>query len=311
MTRKPLLAADFDPSKQVYPALSSPKIDGLRCRIIHGKPMSRSMKLIPNHYLQELVEGLGYLLEGLDGELTVGLPNSATAFQDSTGPIRRTGGRPPVVFNVFDDFTDPDLEFKHRYYTAMDRVKGLRSKGHTWIEPVRHRVCRTLEDVNLAEEQALQCGYEGLMLRSPYGRYKSGRSTVNEQLLLKVKRYVDFEAVVTGFEEEMQNTNEARENEVGRMKRSNHSENMVPKNTLGALLGRMINGPFKDQSISCGSGFTFEERQEIWGNKEKYLGQVFTVKYFPYGCKDKPRHPTFKGWRPNWDVSSSITEGVK
>lgn len=311
MTRKPLLAADFDQDKQVYPALSSPKIDGLRCRIIHSKPMSRSMKLIPNIYLQELVENLGTLLYGLDGELTVGLPNSVTAFQDSTGPLRRTHGQPQVVFNVFDDFSDPSLEFKYRYRNAMTRVQALRSKGHLWIEPVRHKVCRTLDDVNMAEEQALQCGYEGLMLRSPYGRYKSGRSTVNEQLLLKVKRYVDFEAVVTGFEEEMQNTNEARENEVGRMKRPNHSENMIPKNTLGALLGQMVNGPFKGQSISCGSGFTFEERREIWSNREEYLGQVFMVKYFPYGCKDKPRHPTFKGWRPDWDVDSTTVNGGK
>lgn len=302
MTKKPLLAADFDMTKARFPAYASPKIDGLRCRVINLVGMSRSMKQLPNKHLQSLISGLPGIANYLDGELTVGHPNSATAFQDSTGPLRSTEGRPDVVFNVFDSFEVPSAPYSIRAKNAATVVGELRKLGHTWIRWVGQEACRSLSHLDELEQKYLGHGYEGLMLRSAGGVYKAGRSTVSEGILLKVKRYVDFEAEVIGFEEEMQNTNVAEENEVGRMKRSSHMANMVPKGTLGAIKGRMINGPFKGVEISCGSGFTHAQRAAIWANRDNHLGRVFTVKYFPHGCKDKPRHPVFLRWRMDYGL---------
>lgn len=39
-----------------YPVLVSPKLDGIRCLIIDGVAMSRSLKPIPNKHVQEWVK---------------------------------------------------------------------------------------------------------------------------------------------------------------------------------------------------------------------------------------------------------------
>jgi len=49
--------------------------------------------------------------------------------------------------------------------------------------------------------------------------------------------------------------------------------------------------------FKVGSGFTDEQRNEVWVNASKYIGATITFKYFPHGVKDKPRSPIFKGFR--------------
>ena len=52
-----------------------------------------------------------------------------------------------------------------------------------------------------------------------------------------------------------------------------------------------------------GTGFTDEQRQEIWNNRNKYLGKLASVRYMSVGLKDKPRVPSFIGWRDKGDMS--------
>ena len=51
-------------------------------------------------------------------------------------------------------------------------------------------------------------GFEGAMVRSLDGRYKNGRSTLREGLLLKVKPWKDSEAEILEVYEMMRNENE-------------------------------------------------------------------------------------------------------
>ena len=84
------------------------------------------------------------------------------------------------------------------------------------------------EDVLQYEKEFLEIGAEGVMLRSPTGPYKQGRSTLKEGYLLKVKQFTDAEARVIGFDEKMHNANEADVGELGQTKRSSHAENLIP-----------------------------------------------------------------------------------
>ena len=43
--------------------------------------------------------------------------------------------------------------------------------------------------------------------------------------------------------------------------------------------------------------------QEIWDNRDKYLGKLASVRYMSVGLKDKPRVPSFIGWRDKDDMS--------
>ena len=141
-------------------------------------------------------------------------------------------------------------------------------------------------------------GYEGVMLRKPDGKYKFGRSTAREFILMKLKRFSDAEYKVIGFQERMHNANEATINELGHTERSAHMENMVPRGDLGALVLEMSDG----QIFNCGTGFDDKSRKEIWQNRDKYVGRWAKIKSFLIGVKDLPRFPVFISFRDEDDM---------
>jgi DNA ligase-1 len=137
---------------------------------------------------------------------------------------------------------------------------------------------------------------EGVILRDPAGLYKFGRSGKTGPLL-KVKRFIDFEAEVVGVYEEMHNANEAKTNELGRTERSTAKAGLVGKGTLGGLVLRALNGPAEGVEFRCGTGFDADARKVLWKHRERLTGKTAKIKSFPIGVKDKPRHPVWLGWR--------------
>lgn len=147
------------------------------------------------------------------------------------------------------------------------------------------------------EEVQLREGYEGVVLRSPTGPYKHGRSTLREQYLLKLKRFTDAEARIINFEELLQNANTATSDERGYTKRSSHQENLIPMGVLGAFVVSM--GAIE---FNIGTGFTARERRDLWLHRDGLIGRWIKFKHFAQGGKDKPRHPVFLGFRDPRDM---------
>ena len=136
------------------------------------------------------------------------------------------------------------------------------------------------------------------MVRSMNGPYKQGRSTLKEGYLLKIKRFVDEEAIIIGFDEKMHNTNEAKVDALGYTERSTSKEGMIGASTLGALVVQSEKwGEFR-----IGTGFDDVLRKEIWENKDKYLSQLAKFKYFATGVVEKPRFPVYLGIRNKMDI---------
>jgi len=69
--------------------------------------------------------------------------------------------------------------------------------------------------------------------------------------------------------------------------------------TLGTLLVRDVHTGVE---FGIGSGFTAEDRQRFWNNKQKVIGTIVKYKYFPTGSKDKPRFPVFLSFRSKDDM---------
>ena len=158
------------------------------------------------------------------------------------------------------------------------------------------------EDVINYEAWCVDQGFEGAMIRSMTGKYKEGRCTLKEMNIFKRKPVLDDEAEIIGFEEQMENQNEAFENELGLQTRSTHAENKVGKNTLGAFIvkSKLWKEPFR---IGTGIGLTDDLRKEIWSMQDEYKGMIFTYKYQAHGSIDAPRQPIFKGWRDLSDLT--------
>jgi DNA ligase-1 len=178
----------------------------------------------------------------------------------------------------------------------VDRLEAAEFcvKNHPLLRAVPHVLIHDERALLYMEEKILEAGYEGLMLRDPNGKYKMGRSTAREGGLLKLKRKMTSEAKIRGFVEQMHNANEAKVDNLGYTERSSHQANLVPMDTLGAL---EVVDTKSGVSFNIGTGFTFQDRDEIWKNRDKYLGMLVTYEYLPVGVKDKPRHPAFLGFR--------------
>lgn len=290
---KPMLATDAELDKLRFPLYASPKLDGVRAVVRDGVVYSRSNKPIPNAFVQKLFGRL----DALDGELIVGDPCSKTVYRDTVSGVMSQEGEPNVMFYAFDCVRDIRAEYTCRQ-RWLSEVLDKHHSSHIRVNILEQVLMKSLDELLVYEEECLTDGYEGLILRDPNAPYKMGRSTVKEGYLLKLKRFMDAEAVVIGFEERMENLNEARTNELGRTSRSSHKENKRGRGDLGALLLRTPEGV----EFACGTGFVDAERAEIWANRDRILGSVAKYKFFPVGVKEAPRHPVFLGWRMKEDM---------
>lgn len=303
MIEKPMLAgqAPEDPSTLRYPVLVSPKLDGIRCLVIGGRAVSRKLKPIPNTFVREWIEA--YVPEGVDGELL--LRDLTAPFRAVSSAIMSADGEPDFVFCAFDWKQYEDLEFRDRLYAlhlwetpARERASN---QGVRWrVDVVPHREVMNAKELMIAHTNFIAMGYEGTMIRDPEGPYKFGRSTTKQGWLLKLKNFVDEEAVVVGVEEMMHNANELQRDELGHAKRSTHQENKQPLGTLGALVCRFP-GEETEWRVGGGPGLTQELRQAMWDVRDDLIGQEVKIKHQPDpgGRKHNqaPRIPQFLGFR--------------
>ena len=287
--QKPLLACKFDSEKAKFPYAATPKIDGIRFLMVGGAALTRSFKPIRNEYLQKILSS--NLPDGIDGELT-----SGSTFQECSS-IMRIKGEPEFKVWIFD-FVNPKGEVKP-YKERMNELSKFESFNIPSYEILFPTIVSNQEQIEQLMTKNLNAGYEGLMLRDPNGIYKFGRSSVKENILLKVKEFMDDEAEIIDFREKMVNTNEGLKDNFGRTKRSSSHDGLKPSGTLGGFILRNSEG----LEFGCGSGLNDALRDEIWKNKSKYIGKLVKYKFMSKGIKNLPRHPVFMGFRDETDLS--------
>lgn len=291
---KPMLAGSFDPNKAVFPYLATPKIDGIRFLMVDGVAVSRTLKPIRNQHIQKLLGQ--YLPDGIDGELTCG-----DTFQSSSSAIMSIDGTPEFTCWVFD-YLDPELTHIPDYDTRINHPVltslEVSAPNDLLIKVLRPQVVANHQELIDLEEIYLEDGFEGVMLRDPKGTYKFGRSTTKENILLKVKRFLDDEAELIDILEKQHNQNEAYTDALGRTKRSTAQDGMIGAGTAGTLVVRSKDG----LEFGIGTGLDDALRSAIWADPSAYRGMLVKYKFFPVGVKEKPRHPVFLGFRHPEDL---------
>ena len=279
-----------------YPVICSPKIDGVRVLALNGVLYSRSMKPIRNKALIEKFSNSKYKDINFDGEITVVDKNDPNVYRITTSYVnsfdKEEDESHKFVINVFDILNIDSLDTPY-----INRLKSIPDFDEPLFSKLEYKLCTNSKEVLEYEQYCLNAGYEGIMVRSYNGKYKLGRSTLKEGIILKLKRFSDYEAIIVGFVEEYKNLNEAKKNELGRTERSSAKDGLVPNGRLGALICK-----FNDIEFNIGSGFTHEERTEVWDNRESYIGKLVKFKCFEVGVKDAPRFPIFLGFRSPDDL---------
>lgn len=283
-----LLAATItDLEKLEYPLLLSPKLDGIRATIINGVVMSRTLKPFRNVHVQSLFGHKKY--NGLDGELIIGEPNAKDVFKKTSKGVMAEKTLPDVEFWVFDDCSNPKLPYEDRINFAFKRFED----NEKIIDVPQHLV-KSIEDVLSYEKLYTDMGYEGVMLRDPYAKYKYGRSTMTDKVLMKLKNFSDSDATIIGWQEQVSNENEKTLVRNGKTVRNTRMSGMEPQNKLGSFLVRDLHTGVE---FNIGSGFTDSERVQFWLARGILAWRIIKYRYQASGTDMKPRFPVFLGFR--------------
>jgi len=280
MTFQPMLASPIELENIKYPVYCSPKYDGIRCVIRGGIALSRKLKKIPNVYISKM---LNMCLDNLDGELIIPHAN----FNQIQSAVMSEDGEPTnFEFHVFDVISNKPY---------LERMSDLeKMKLPAFCKKVLPHKFDNEEDMLEYERECVDdYEFEGIMLRSPDGPYKFGRSTAKQGYLLKLKRFTDAEATIVGFEEMMHNENEKTKDELGHSKRSHKKAGMVPAGVLGAFTVETADG----KQFNVSTGMTAQDRVSYWENRDSMIGKLVKYKFQESGAKDLPRFPVFLGIR--------------
>lgn len=244
-----LLAESWDNAQDLAGWWMSEKLDGVRAYWDGRQFVSRQGNLY--HAPDWFVEGLP--AEPLDGELWIG----RKAFQRTVGIVRRqdkTDLWNEVKYLVFDA-PGHGGSFEERMAHLAAEIGKWKSKFTSILD---HSVCKGVDHLREELKRVEALGGEGLMLRQPGSKYVAGRSST----LLKVKSFLDAEAVVIGHEP-------------GRGKHTGR---------LGALVAKLPSG----KTFSVGTGFTDKERAA-----PPAVGSTITFRYQEFSDGGIPRFPSF------------------
>jgi len=297
--RRPMLAASLLPSKVEhtdenileamkklrYPVFVTEKKDGIRALKVSTNLVSRTLKPIPNSSIRIRSYSLptGYDMELFNAELKYEQIESIVMSREHKDSDL-------VQFHVLDNFNIEGATYEQRIWSINKDINCWSDCPFVFEYPTAYTTPERLFDIFLDTEQS---GGEGICFRTPNSHYKQGRSTLKEQYLVKLCRNLTSEAVIEGFEEQMENGNVEQRNAIGAMDRSSCKANLYGKDTLGSLIVRDLKSGLV---FNIGTGFNDAMRFNIWHEQSNTKGKIITYKY-KGGGKDLPRCPVFMRFR--------------
>ena len=310
---KPLLATNYAESKLVFPLGAQPKIDGVRGLTTEGHLTGRSLKKHKNKYTTTFYSTPEYA--HMDGELAANDERHPDLCRLTSSALSTITGEPFTLWHVFDCLRKEVVAapYLERYQYLEQYVHYEQTQGrcmHAKVIPMT--VCENLEALLNLDAQWLEMGYEGTIIRGLNAAHKEGRSTVNQGQLLRIKRFIEAEALVLAIEEGDANENVAQINELGHTFRTSHQENKVPNGLVGnlqceVLEDLMYDGKLlfmKGQIITVSPGnMDHKMRKHYFEHQDEIVNHVIKYKFFPKGIKDKPRFATYVCHRSAEDMS--------
>ncbi len=254
-----------------------PKLDGLRCIAItkggNTNLYSRNGKVITTNYENTIVRDINELVSNgkipdniiFDGEL-MGKDFTATVSQFR----RKTGADVSSHFyHIFDYMTYDEWQKQETSLTSQSMRNILEDFCLDSVSKFLTIVPRDIvlpEQIEKQHDHYVSLGYEGAMIKILDSKYKFGRGFN----VMKLKNFHDIDLEVVGFEEG-----------TGKY-----------KNSLGSVIVK-----YNNVRINIGSGFSDEQRLQIWNNRGKYRNKIVEVRYQELTPDGSLRFPTFRKWR--------------
>ena len=249
------------------PYIVQPKYDGVRCRAVPSSLQAGDYLLLSSeenvifsvpHILEELKRL--HLNAELDGELYC----HGKTFEEIVSITSRTVNLHPNLLDiklVVFDIVNREPQMKRTL--IIENLKRL----SPFIQVAPFWLCESLEEIIKVYNNLIKDGYEGIIVRHFEAPYETKRST----WVMKFKpKKEDIYKIVTAVEEVSIEGN--------------------LKNTLGALVCESGDGNL----FNVGTGFTDEQRQQMWEIRGILPGMYAKVKYQHITSgREVPRFPVF------------------
>ena len=247
------------------PYIVQPKYDGVRCRAL--PTMTGGYILLSSEenviysvpHINMTLNNLGLNAE-LDGELYCHGMSFEEIVSITSRTVNLSSDFEKIQFHLFDVVNNqPQMK-----RTIM--IENLRDLSNYLVVSPFY-LCENLDDIMEAFDRIVSLGYEGIIVRHQFAPYERKRSTL--VMKFKPKKEDDYEIVST--QEEI-------------------SIDGIPKGSLGALVCKSGDGSV----FSVGTGFTQDQRREMWKIRENLTGKVAKVKYQHITSgRQVPRFPVF------------------
>jgi DNA ligase 1 len=250
-----------------------PKLDGIRCfAIVQDEKallFARSGKLIPN-FDSTIGKELLKLGDGCyDGEL-MGEDFVAIMRQAYRKESVDTSG---TYISLFDFLPLNEWKTGNAIMSCHDRHEKLldmladSTVDMDIVRPVeRAHVAACYDDIKQLHDEFVSDGYEGAMIKDLEAPYKFGRGYE----IMKMKEFHDVDLVIRSL---LEGTGKY-------------------KGKLGSV---SVN--FNGVDVSIGSGFSDDLRDEIWENKDEFVGRMIEIRYQEVTPDGSLRFPTFVCFR--------------
>lgn len=264
-----------------WPCIVTEKLDGIRRIMIKNKGVIRmySRSGHEDTGLVDIIAEAKYLPDGYvyDGELlAIGSYVDNIAARQAASSIANTKGtKIGLSFNVFDMLPVSEfyagaskmhaLDRKIILAATLDDEEGCSKLTDGWAQictaySIYHKLnfirpvpilgfVKSMDEVTPIVEKIWRSKGEGVMLNTASGLYEVKRS----KSLIKIKYSEEVVLPVSGFIE---------------------GEGKY-EGTLGAVVV-----DYKNYKVGVGSGFTDYERDDIWINKDKYIGKQIEIETF-------------------------------
>jgi len=279
----PMLAHKFADYKKnlVYPVDVQPKLDGLRCLVFWRKNrvcfLSRGGKDYTS--LDHLGKKIACWLPKdfiLDGELYL----HGLTLQEINRRVKkyRPGKTEEIQYWCYDGFplSDHDtLPWQLRFASLRGLWSSIEAEERDQCRLVRTTTVDNEADVLTLQQEYMQTGFEGAIVRARTGPNVFYTLGHRNQGLLKVKSFDDTEFPVIGFKEG-----------VGRFEKAVVWTCKLPSG----------------ETFDCVPKGTMEQKREWFANGHKYIGKLLTVKHQGTSETGVPLFPVGLGFRLEEDL---------
>lgn len=268
--RLPMLAHKYEDKKKsvIFPAWVQPKLDGVRCLAEwDGNNVALTSRSGKSYSMPTVQKQLAEWLPKdmvLDGELYC----HGMSCQTVTSYVKKwKSGSEKIIYNVYDH---PVIEGRDdwNYEQRLDKAWLPQSPN---VEAVEGYEVTSHDELMKYHGKFIEEGYEGAILRLYSGLYLWGYRSSE---LLKVKEFQDAEFTVIG----------AREGR-GKMK--------------GGIVWKCKSGSLE---FECTMKKTMEERQQMYRDRNQFIGEKLTVRFFDRTDDGLPRFPVGIVFRANEDL---------